>query len=107
MRLGEGFGEALGRLWEALGGVGKALGSLCKALGGSGKALGGSRESAGAERNDAPLYIKKIKLPINRGATAYKYSLREFPLSSRSHWRRDINHVPTFFNLFNFLNLFT
>ena len=58
MRLGEGFGEALGRLWEALGGVGKALGSLCKALGGSGKALGGSRESAGAERNDAPLYIK-------------------------------------------------
>ena len=59
MRLGEGFGEALGRLWEALGGVGKALGSLCKALGGSGKALGGSRESAGAERNDAPLYIKK------------------------------------------------
>ena len=60
MRLGEGFGEALGRLWEALGGVGKALGSLCKALGGSGKALGGSRESAGAERNDAPLYIKKL-----------------------------------------------
>ena len=52
MRFGEGFGEALGRLWEALGGFGKALG-------GSGKALGGSRESAGAERNDAPLYIKK------------------------------------------------
>ena len=51
MRFGEGFGEALGRLWEALGGFGKALG-------GSGKALGGSRESAGAKRNDAPLYIK-------------------------------------------------
>ena len=57
MRLGEGFVEALGKLWEALGGFGKAL--------------GGSRESAGAERNDAPLYIKKNKLPINRAATPY------------------------------------
>ena len=71
MRLGEGFGEALGRLWEALGGFGKALGSLCKALGGSGKALGGSRESAGAERNDAPLYIKK-----NSRSTAQRPHIR-------------------------------
>ena len=28
MRFGEGFGEALGRLWEALGGFGKALGGF-------------------------------------------------------------------------------
>ena len=46
MRLGEGFVEALGKLWEALGGFGKALGRLWEV-----------RERAQAQRETTNPYI--------------------------------------------------
>ena len=46
MRLGEGFVEALGKLWEALGGFGKALGRLWEV-----------RERAQAQRETTHPYI--------------------------------------------------
>ena len=53
MRLGEGFGEALGRVWETLGRLWEALGGFGKALG----RLWEVRERAQAQRETTHPYI--------------------------------------------------